>query len=212
MERCRPGARDGFEGWQATNDQMLKAERIASPPAATDEPLTEQALLAGLRRGEQAAAQQFYDRYAARVYRFIFHALGGASRADAEDLLQETFMALAEALPYFRGDCSLATFACAIARRKVASFVRSDARRARLGAASPAAADPQLGSHSPDSADAAAALAALSTEHREVLLLKYVEELSVAEIARILGLSEHAIESRLARARRALGKQLGVTP
>jgi RNA polymerase sigma-70 factor (ECF subfamily) len=52
------------------------------------------------------------------------------------------------------------------------------------------------------------ALAALRPEYREVLILKYVEEVGVSEIARILRLGEHAVESRLARARKALRKSL----
>ena len=49
---------------------------------------------------------------------------------------------------------------------------------------------------------------ALQPQYREVLLLKYVEELGIFEIARILRLGEHAVESRLARARNALRKSL----
>ena len=55
-----------------------------------------------------------------------------------------------------------------------------------------------------DSQDLKNALASLSPDHREVLVLKYVEEVTVAEIAAVLSLSEHAVESRLARARKAL--------
>ncbi len=122
-------------------------------------------------------------------------------------------MALAESLPYFRGECSLSTFACAIARRKVASFVRSSSRRARLAADQAPASEPPGGeADRSDAANAAGlALDTLSSEHREVLLLKYVEEISVAEIASMLRLSEHAVESRLARARRSLAKVLEVT-
>jgi len=193
---------------------MLSAARKAElPGAARVEAATDEAaLIEGLRRGDQAAAREFYDRYAARIHRFIFHALPADLRADAEDLLQETFMALAEALPYFRGECSLSTFACAIARRKVAGFVRTSARRTRLAPDQAPASEPSGGE--PDGAEAAdaasAALDALSGEHREALLLKYVEELSVAQISTILRMSEHAVESRLARARRSLAKSLGV--
>ena len=52
------------------------------------------------------------------------------------------------------------------------------------------------------------ALASLSPDHREVLILKYVEDMTVSEIAAVLSLSEHAVESRLARARKALTKAL----
>jgi RNA polymerase sigma-70 factor, ECF subfamily len=57
-----------------------------------------------------------------------------------------------------------------------------------------------------------AALKAVDPDYREILFLKYVEELSVAEIARVVSASEHAVESRLARARRALKKLLVKRP
>jgi RNA polymerase sigma-70 factor (ECF subfamily) len=49
----------------------------------------------------------------------------------------------------------------------------------------------------------------LPPEYREALVLKYVEEISVAEMARVLAVSEHAVESRLRRARKMLRKRLG---
>jgi RNA polymerase sigma-70 factor (ECF subfamily) len=132
----------------------------------------------------------------------------GADKSEADDLLQETFIALAEALPFFRGDSSLFTFACAIAHRKVLSFVRTNARRARLmrvAAISESSPHQDRSSHR----DLDNALLQLPPEYREALVLKYVEEVSVVEIARVLKLSEHAVESRLARARKLLRKRLG---
>ena len=168
---------------------------------------TEAALVARLKRGDEDAAHEFFDAYAARIRRFIAHSLG-ASAAEADDVLQETFIALAEALPFFRGDSSLFTFACAIAHRKVQSFQRTVARRARLmREAMPPAPEPKLEAGTDRAFNDA--LAKLRPEHREVLVLKYVEEVSVAEIARVMRLSEHAVESRLARARKALRKILG---
>ena len=168
----------------------------------------ESSLRERLKRGDPMAAREFFELYAARLHRFILHALGPNGDADAEDLLQETFMALAEALPFFRGDSSLFTFACAIAHRKTASFIRTRARRSELLRdhtleAVRSILDP------PSDPDLKNALAALSAEHREVLTLKYVEDLPVGEIAAVLLLSEHAVESRLARARKALMKALG---
>jgi RNA polymerase sigma-70 factor (ECF subfamily) len=163
-------------------------------------------LIAGLRAGDEDAAHEFFDRYAARIRRFIANSFGAATD-EADDILQETFIALADALPFFRGDSSLFTFACAIAHRKVLSLIRTNARRARLMRAAPvtphdtprdAGADREFNR----------ALDELRPEYREVLILKYVEEIGVSEIAGILRISEHAVESRLARARMALRKSL----
>ena len=168
--------------------------------------MSETDLVARLKAGDEDAAHEFFDRYAARIRRFIANSLGAAAE-DADDILQETFIALADALPFFRGDSSLFTFACAIAHRKVLSLIRTNARRARLMRAAPITEDP-----TPHDAGAGRefnrTLAELRPEYREVLLLKYVEEIGVSEIARILRISEHAVESRLARARKALRKSL----
>lgn len=168
--------------------------------------LSESDLIAGLKAGDEDAAHEFFDRYAAPIRRFIANSLA-SSAADADDVLQETFIALAEALPFFRGDSSLFTFACAIAHRKVLSLIRTNARRARLMRSAPIADQATSTDPGPDR-EFNRALAGLKPEHREVLLLKYVEEIGVTEIARILRLGEHAVESRLARARKALRRSL----
>ncbi len=166
----------------------------------------EDSLVARLKAGDGDAAREFFDAYAKRIHRFIWSALGGDPR-DAEDLLQETFIALAEALPYFRGDASLFTFACAIAHRKVQSFIRRAARRRRRALES-GIESPRESLDSSERNDVARAMKRLDSDYREVLMLKYVEEMKVGEMARVMELSEHAVESRLARARRALRAML----
>jgi RNA polymerase sigma-70 factor, ECF subfamily len=185
---------------------MLKVERKIPPP---DSPVSddETSLLTRLRRGDPAAAREFYDLYSTRIQRFILHALGPGNTADAEDILQDTFMALAEALPFFRGHSSLFTFACAIAHRKTLSFIRSRARRGALMKDHTAEVVRLIIEPPPDQ-DLKNALASLSPEHREALVLKYIEDLTVSEIAAVLSISEHAVESRLTRARKALAKAL----
>lgn len=79
----------------------MKAERKLLAPDDTVQDYTvgdETSLLERLRRGDAAAAREFYDLYSARIHRFILHALGPGNDSDAENILQETFMALAEAM------------------------------------------------------------------------------------------------------------------
>jgi RNA polymerase sigma factor (sigma-70 family) len=165
-------------------------------------------LVARLRRGDIDAAREFYSDYEPRVLRFIVRALGHLGEADAEDLTQETFIAVAEAIPSFRGDCALLTFVCSIAHRKVASFIRRNRRRENLVSRSMEGDPPsRLGVEDAAFDGIQIALAALTIAHREILILKYVEDASVAEIARVLEISQHAAESRLARARRAIRRE-----
>jgi RNA polymerase sigma-70 factor (ECF subfamily) len=209
----------------ATKDRALRQEGGNSDPMANaaaygslavDESrpsaVDEARLLARLRRGDREAAGEFYDRSAPRIHRFILRALGGfATPSDADDLMQETFLAVAEALPFFRGDARLFTFACAIAHRKTMSFLRTSVRRARMVAALEPA---DSSAATPRSGDAGLrrALAALKPQYRELLLLKYVEEATTAEIATIVEASEHAVESKLKRARDALRRKLEGQP
>ena len=193
-----------FEGGSRLH--MLQGERKLSAPDCQvgDDEIS---LRERLRRGDPGAAREFYDAYSARIHRFILHALGPGNNADADDILQDTFMALAEALPFFRGQSSLFTFACAIAHRKTVSFVRNRARRGELMRDHTAEVVRLIIEPPPDQ-DLKKALASLSAEHREVLALKYIEEMTVSGIAAVLTISEHAVESRLARARKALAKAL----
>jgi RNA polymerase sigma factor (sigma-70 family) len=191
----------------STEKVPLVSERRNSLVNAVDPPQTpETELVARLKAGDEDAAHEFFDRYAARIRRFIANSLGGAAD-EADDILQETFIALADALPFFRGDSSLFTFACAIAHRKVLSLIRTNARRARLMRAAPVT-ERTIAPDSSTNPEFNRALGELRTEYREVLILKYVEEIGVSEIAAILRLSEHAVESRLTRARKSLRKSL----
>ena len=195
-------------GVQLSTDKARVASERKTPLVTAVEPprSSERDLVARLKAGDEDAAHEFFDRYAARIRRFISSSLG-ATAADADDVLQETFIALADALPFFRGDSSLFTFACAIAHRKVLSLIRRNARRARLMRAAPITEQATATDAGTDH-EFKRALAELRPEYREVLLLKYVEEVGVSEIARILRIGEHAVESRLARARKALRKSL----
>jgi RNA polymerase sigma-70 factor (ECF subfamily) len=197
----------GHEAGGAGHGAMrTTAAQSESAPARPD---SERSLLDRLRRGDADAAAEFFDRYAARVRRFIMQMLGPNSPPqDAEDLSQETFLAMAEALPFFRGDSSLFTFACAIAHRKTASFIRTNARRARIAESFAVGEETSGAPADPADAELRRAMAALRPEYREMLHLKYVEEASTAEIAAIVRKSERAVESALARARRALRKSM----
>jgi RNA polymerase sigma factor (sigma-70 family) len=87
----------------------------------------EQYLLDKIRRGNKQAWSEFVDRYRGRLLSFAQAKL--LQSADAEDAVQETFVAFIRSLHNYRGECALETYLFALLRRKVIDAYRS--RRAR---------------------------------------------------------------------------------
>lgn len=183
----------------------------------TASPLTperEATLLAAIRgpsdSERQAAFQSLFEAFHRPLLGLCAHQT--ADRAEAEDALQETFLALHKALPGFRGESQLSTWVYRIALRTV---LHVRARRSRdtapLDEKSPALAVPDEGV-SPDrlaaarqeSARLARAMETLSAEHRAVLSLFAIEGLSHAEVAATLGIPLGTVWSRLHLARKKL--------
>jgi RNA polymerase sigma-70 factor, ECF subfamily len=161
--------------------------------------------------------ERVIEEHFSALYRFILLRMPGAEE-EAADIAQDSFLALAESLSApagagaFEGRCSVYTWLCSVARRKIVDAYRRDLRLRRLrerellvlSCRGEAGASPEE-----EVLDAAEAervrccLAVLPPEQRYTLILKYVEGLSTAELARILGRSDKAAESLLGRARAA---------
>jgi RNA polymerase sigma-70 factor, ECF subfamily len=132
-------------------------------------------------------------------------------RADAEDALQEVFLAVYRALPGFRGDARLTTWIYRIALR---ASIRAKARRP----AGQAVVDPELPGNDAEAQMATrekarqlmTAMQKLSAEQRAVLSLFAIEGLSHREIALVLGVPEGTIWSRLHKARRRLAEEVEI--
>jgi len=140
------------------------------------------------------------------VYALCRHLVGNA--ADAQDAAQETFLAVAGALPGFRGEASVKTWVHRIAIR-CALKIRAKSRRAPepLPAAElPGERDPRVDSER--SWALARAMAELSFEQRAVISLFAIEGLTHAEIAEVLGVPEGTVWSRLHAARKRLAALL----
>jgi RNA polymerase sigma-70 factor (ECF subfamily) len=142
------------------------------------------------------------DEHQAPLFRFAWRLTG--SVADAEDIVQECFLAL------LRPDCGFDP-ARAPVRTYLFGAVRNQAlkrlRRREQGEAPPAADPhtPETGALLGEMAQAVArAIAALPETQREVLLLVHYEQLSLAEVAEITQLEITAVKSRLQRARATL--------
>jgi RNA polymerase sigma-70 factor, ECF subfamily len=184
----------------------------AVEPAAPEAP--DRAWVAGLRRGESAAFDAVFDAYRRRVYGYLVRMT--RRRDVAEDLLQETFLRLAQHATRLAEDTRLAPWLFTVAHRLVVSWARAQAVRMQLAGDLPAH-EPAGGERTPHEALAASqaqaalerAFAQLAPAHREVALLVGVEGLQPSEVAEILGQRPEAVRQRLARARAQLAAALG---
>jgi RNA polymerase sigma-70 factor (ECF subfamily) len=164
-----------------------------------------------LQRRDAAAWDEVYEEHVRELYGFVFRLVRGDPQA-AADLFQDTWLDALGHVGQFdpkRGELRCWLFG--IARRRVALHWRQ--RLAHGGTAAVAGAEIPVEvldgavvpydviEHLEQAAVVQASLLALPPERRQVLVEKYVEELSVAQIAARTGKSPKAVESLLSRAR-----------
>jgi RNA polymerase sigma-70 factor, ECF subfamily len=155
-------------------------------------------LPANLAAGDRRAFAALYDRFAERLYRAAVGMLG--RREDAEDTVQEVFMAVLKAQPRLNESQDLTAYLFTALRRAAG---RCAARRARGPVLCEMALDEAATSagqvddrSSPHSQRLPRALLALPAEQREVIALKIDGELTFVEIAQVLGVSINTAASR----------------
>ena len=147
------------------------------------------------------AFAQAVQTYGDTVYRVAFHALN--NREDAEDVMQEVFVRLLRARPEFRDEEHAKAWLLRVGARCAADVLRAPWRR-REGPLDDGLPAPEP----PGEGGVVEAVLALPAQYRMAVHLYYYEELSVAEIAAVLGKSEGAVKSRLFRARALLRRYL----
>lgn len=132
------------------------------------------------------------------------------SGADLDDVLQDVLLKAWRARTTFRGDAQLATWLTRIAITTAQTHARRAALRQRLfGWLLPDVAVPTADANEPLDATLTA-MRCLPHADREVLVLRYLEQRDVAEIATVLGCSRAAVDARLSRARSRLRLDLGL--
>ena len=174
-------------------------------------------------QGDGTGVDRLVLRHQDRIFNLCYRLLG--DREDARECAQETFIKAFRSLGGFRWDCSFSTWVCTIAvnicknKRNSAEnrfwkkVMRSSPHQGEDEAREFEIEDP---APSPLAIMAAkekevllqAAIDSLSQDHKTVIVLRYVEELSYDEICRITGCNLGTLKSRLARARLLLQAEL----
>jgi len=190
-----------------------------SPPAPEEAPNRsprankpdEKELVRRLNQGDESAYRELLERHGRYLYG-IAHSLCGGNSADAEDLVQETFVGALSST--FRGEAAVRTWLVQILVRRAAMLRRNKGRGGGTSdiSAVSATVDPKMASPPATGGtdariDLATMLQGLSPEHRDVIVLRELQGMSYEEMAAALGVPLGTIESRLYRARAELRKR-----
>lgn len=194
-ETARHGTRQRVTAMTPSNDKKDRSQH------------RDMALADRCRAQEPGAFEEFYRLHAPRVFGLACRFVG---RTEAEDLLQDIFLAAHRKLGSYKGDAALGTWLFRLATNQCLDHLRS--RKARFAQvtdviaeeppASVASTGPVLGVV--DRLDLERALAELPQGCREVFVLHDVEGLEHREIGELLGVSDGTSKSQLHKARRRL--------
>lgn len=158
------------------------------------DPRTDQELVDALNRGETAAFDAFYFRYRDWVYRLAFRFTG--SDADAADVLQETFKYLLSKTGRLTLTARMTTLLYPAVKNL--SLAARRARARYVGSADAYTLPvPAAATEGTPRGELAAVLAGLSEAHRETVLMRFVDDMSLEEIAAALGVPVGTVKSRL---------------
>jgi RNA polymerase sigma-70 factor, ECF subfamily len=185
----------------------LPSAGISESVSDSDLRLEEKALVKRMLAGDEAAMEEFADGYFPGLYRFALARLGGDTEL-TRDVVQTTVCKALAKLETFRGEAPLLAWLCACCRNEIRMGFRKKQRLPRVVELEEDVAsdrDPPEGAlaRKEEVRHVHAVLDLLPPRYARALEWKYVERLSVKEIAERLRLGAKAAESLLTRARQA---------
>ncbi|MEQ8274972.1 MAG: sigma-70 family RNA polymerase sigma factor [Deltaproteobacteria bacterium] len=201
--------------------QKLELAKPAEPNGGTTSGVEDVALVERIAGGDDAAFEQLVERYQHRIFSFCARML--QDRQEAEDVAQDVFITLYKNAGEFRGESQFSTWLFRIAKNQTLNRIKYLERRGRskkrsvdeLADDGPGAlADPQDVPADDRIADAQRAalvqeaIGTLAEDHRAVVVLRDMEDLSYEEISEITGLPIGTVKSRIHRGRSALARRL----
>ena len=176
--------------------------------------LPDEELARRFREGDAAAFEALLDRYSRSIYNFALRLLGDP--ADAEDAAQQTFIQAFESFPPSRPDASLRPWLYQVARNKcidllrkrrtipLSSLERTDSETPQIDPVDVAPLPSDLYEREELQQVLQEAIGSLPLRSREVVVMRYVGELTFAEIGRSLGMPENTAKTLFQRAKSAL--------
>ena len=184
--------------------------------------VAERLFIRRLKQRDEQAFNEMVRQYGDKVFSLVYRMIG--NRAEADDVAQDVFITVFKTIDTFRGEAKFSTWLLRIAANHSKNRIKYLARRPTDTngdgndgvAANPGTPPVQGHIAGPDAMLEAAeadrlmqeGIAELDEEHRLLVILRDVEELSYQEIGDITGLAEGTIKSRLHRARMAIKEKL----
>ncbi len=171
----------------------------------------EQNWIRSAQRGDQAAFGELVRLYEKRVYALAARMCPTPELA--EEAAQEAFLSAWQGLPFFRGDAAFSTWLYRLTSNACVDLLRKEGRHQGpslddetvcADVADPAPTPEQAAERRELKAQIEAGLRTLSPEHRAVLILREMRQLSYDEIAEVLSLDLGTVKSRISRGRRQL--------
>jgi RNA polymerase sigma-70 factor, ECF subfamily len=172
--------------------------------------LPDKELVKKIKRGDQSAFKQLYQRYSDLLFAFISHQLDNDKEA-ATDIWQEAWIIAVEKIGGFQNRSNFFTWLCAIAKNKISDHYRLTKRQRKFNDEARIHFD--LDNEEIETvddrtrADVITVLALLAEEYRYLLMAKYLENKSTEEISSEIGKTYKATESMLSRARNTFRKK-----
>jgi RNA polymerase sigma-70 factor (ECF subfamily) len=172
-------------------------------------------LLVRCQAGEMLAIEQMVTLYQERVYRLASSIL--ADSAEAEDMVQETFLAALRALESFRGQAAFSTWLLSITINLCRTRLQRRQTRTRLVEAlqsfwrwhpAETPSPEQITLQTESDREVWRAIRSLDEKQRLPVILRYYHDYPVAEIAALLQIPEGTVHSRLNKAREILRQAL----
>ena len=161
--------------------------------------ISDEALMLEFQGGSREAFEELFARYRAPLYGFFRRRLQSNGRA--EDLMQETFLAVIRAASQYEPRALVRTYLYAIALKLLAAERRKGDRNA---ASAGAGSEPSAGNPADTALWVREAIGRLDAAEREILMLREYEQLAYSEIADLLRIPVNTVRSRLFRSRMAL--------
>jgi RNA polymerase sigma-70 factor (ECF subfamily) len=161
--------------------------------------ISDETLMLEFQGGSQAAFEQLFARYRGPLYGFFRRRIQDDQRAD--DLTQETFLAVIRASERYERKALVRTYLYGIAMNLLAAERRKRFRDSPPGEIAP---EPTTRDSSGDVLWIREALERLDEPERQILMLREYEQLSYSEIAEVLKLPVNTVRSRLFRSRMTL--------